>query len=139
MPSNVLVSGLSDTQYNGIYLYDGLLNGYPSYVLSTDSNVSLYVILNGPEGSAWYMYEGETMLLAFWSYSEGVGNYPSAYPWLPINDSIGGVLDSTGLLITEYIPSTQPTFGLPADVVALITSRFGTVANFLRLRNQGQV
>jgi hypothetical protein len=35
--------------------------------------------------------------------------------------------------------STEPTFGLPADVVALITSRFGTVANFLRLRNQGQV
>jgi len=31
------------------------------------------------------------------------------------------------------------TFGLPADVVALIESRFGTVANYLRLRNQGQV
>ena len=36
-------------------------------------------------------------------------------------------------------PSGNPTFGLPADVVALIESRFGTVANFLRLRNQGQV
>jgi hypothetical protein len=33
----------------------------------------------------------------------------------------------------------QPTFGLPADVVALITSRFGTVGNYLRLRNQGQI
>jgi hypothetical protein len=33
----------------------------------------------------------------------------------------------------------QPTFGLPADVVALITSRFGSVANFLRLKNQGYV
>lgn len=31
------------------------------------------------------------------------------------------------------------TFGLPADVVALIESRFGTVANYLRLRNQGQI
>jgi len=31
------------------------------------------------------------------------------------------------------------TFGLPADVVALIESRFGTVANYLRLRNLGQV
>ena len=31
------------------------------------------------------------------------------------------------------------TFGLPAEVVALIESRFGTVANYLRLRNQGQV
>ena len=36
-------------------------------------------------------------------------------------------------------PSGNPTFGLPADVVALIESRFGTVANFLRLRNLGQV
>ncbi len=33
----------------------------------------------------------------------------------------------------------QPTFGLPADVVALITSRFGSVANFLRLKNLGYV
>jgi hypothetical protein len=39
----------------------------------------------------------------------------------------------------EPEPSTNPTFGLPADVVALIESRFGTVANFLRLRNLGQV
>jgi hypothetical protein len=31
------------------------------------------------------------------------------------------------------------TFGLPAEVVALIESRFGTVANYLRLRNQGQI
>jgi hypothetical protein len=36
-------------------------------------------------------------------------------------------------------PQTQNTFGLPAATVALITSRFGSVANFLRLRNQGQV
>jgi hypothetical protein len=34
---------------------------------------------------------------------------------------------------------SAPTFGLPADVVALIVSRHGSVANFLRLRNQGQV
>ena len=35
--------------------------------------------------------------------------------------------------------SGNPTFGLPAESVALIESRFGSVANFLRLRNQGQV
>lgn len=34
---------------------------------------------------------------------------------------------------------TNPTFGLPPDVVALIESRFGTVANYLRLRNLGQI
>jgi len=45
-------------------------------------------------------------------------------------------------IVSEYIltPSpSQPTFGLPADVVALITSRHGSVANYLRLRNQGQI
>lgn len=46
-----------------------------------------------------------------------------------LSSSNGGGEESSG----------EPTFGLPADVVALITSRFGTVANFLRLRNQGQV
>ena len=35
--------------------------------------------------------------------------------------------------------ASQNTFGLPTDVVTLITSRFGSVANFLRLRNQGYV
>jgi hypothetical protein len=39
----------------------------------------------------------------------------------------------------EEEPSSQNTFGLPAGSVALIESRFGSVANFLRLRNQGQV
>jgi hypothetical protein len=41
------------------------------------------------------------------------------------------------IAIATTVP--QATFGLPADVVALITSRFGTVANFLRLRNLGQI
>jgi hypothetical protein len=36
-------------------------------------------------------------------------------------------------------PSTSNTFGLPAESVALIEANFGSVENFLRLRNQGQV
>ena len=39
---------------------------------------------------------------------------------------------------SESEPS-EPTFGLSADVVALIVSRHGSVRNFLRLRNQGQI
>jgi hypothetical protein len=39
----------------------------------------------------------------------------------------------------EPEPSTEPTFGLPAETVALLTKNFGSVANFLRLRNLGQV
>jgi hypothetical protein len=46
-----------------------------------------------------------------------------------------------GLLgeVPEEPGSEGNTFGLPADVVALITSRHGSVSNFLRLRNQGQI
>jgi hypothetical protein len=39
----------------------------------------------------------------------------------------------------EPEPSTESTFGLPAETVALLIKNFGSVANFLRLRNQGQV
>ena len=51
-----------------------------------------------------------------------------------------GVWNAENIIITG-VPAapSQNTFGLSADVVALITSRFGSVANFLRLRNQGQV
>jgi hypothetical protein len=61
-----------------------------------------------------------------------------AYPWLA-TDWYNEGIDPTNLVITEVPVSSQNTFGLPAETVALITSRFGTVANFLRLRNQGQV
>ena len=50
-------------------------------------------------------------------------------------NQINGVFGNVDLIAA----GRQNTFGLPADVVALITSRFGSVANFLRLRNQGYV
>ena len=34
---------------------------------------------------------------------------------------------------------SEPTFGLPAGVVAQMVAAHGSVANFLRLRNQGQI
>jgi len=123
MPSNVLVSGLSDTQYNGLYVYDGEVNGRSSYRLN--ENVRIFW-----QGVEWQLDD------------QSVGNTTGiddvAYPWL-VTNWVQNEIDPTGIVITEVPVSTQPTFGLPADVVALITSRFGTVANFLRLRNQGQV
>lgn len=57
--------------------------------------------------------------------------------WSFVVENNGQVLYGVG---PGYSPTpSQNTFGLPADVVALITSRFGSVANFLRLRNQGQI
>ena len=125
MPSNVLVSGLSDSQFNGLYAYDGNVNGKPSY------NRETFFIRWTVNGSWTIIDTSEGGVSA--SSDSGV-----AYPWLAVNWYDEG-LDPTGLVMTEVPVSTEPTFGLPADVVALITSRFGTVANFLRLRNQGQI
>ena len=49
----------------------------------------------------------------------------------------GQSLTLNGETLTFGDGDTGNTFGLPADVVALITSRFGSVENFLRLRNLG--
>lgn len=43
------------------------------------------------------------------------------------------------LNLVNLIAPEEPTFGLPAETVALIVSHFGSVANFLRLRNLGQI
>jgi hypothetical protein len=129
MPSNVLVSGLSDTQYNGLYVYDGDINGRPSYRLNE------YVsILFDNTAPAWLL---EDMSPG----KGGDGLYAAsdvAYPWLVTNWGDNGV-DPTGVVMTEVPVSSQPTYGLPAGVVDLLTARFGSVANFLRLKNQGQI
>ena len=123
MPSNVLVSGLSDSQYNGLYVYDGIQNGRPRYIKGT------FEIYWDGYGSGWLLIDTD-------NGADTASNSDVAYPWLAIDWFDEGI-DPTGLVITE-VPD-QPTFGLPAETVALITSRFGTVANFLRLRNQGQI
>ena len=51
----------------------------------------------------------------------------------------GDNLTFEGEVITFQGSSEEPTFGLPASSVALIEQNFGTVANFLRLRRQGQI
>ena len=125
MPSNVLVSGLdiyNEISPNGTYLYGGFFNDKSRYDKSETDRIIWY-------GGSWLIIGSEETLF---SSDEDV-----AYPWLVTNWT---AQDGTGdPVITEVPVSSQNTFGLPADVVALITSRFGTVANFLRLRNQGQI
>ena len=45
----------------------------------------------------------------------------------------------TGQVLTYMGGDESNTHGLPPDTVALMTQNFGSVDNFLRLRNQGQV
>jgi hypothetical protein len=135
MPSNALVSGAGSTICNGLYTYDSNLDyqGRPGFIKNNDCSL---------------FWEGATYVL--YSISDEIEFYQSAFqneqndvffPWSVITWNVltlqGG--QAPAPTVTEVPVSSQNTFGLPADVVALITSRFGTVANFLRLRNQGQV
>jgi hypothetical protein len=88
-PSSVLVSGLSDTQYNGNYLYDGDVSGRPSYVFGS------YLI--SWSGSSWTL-SGEGLTAS--------SDSDVAYPWLATGWFYEGI-DPTGIVLTEY-PAPSP-------------------------------
>jgi hypothetical protein len=89
---------------------------------------------------AYWTASGDSIILQIASTAVGQSAIcPDTLTW-NLGSGITGTVE-----IAEYL-EPQPngnsegnTFGLPAETVALITSRFGSVANFLRLRNQGQV
>jgi hypothetical protein len=129
----VIVSGAGSEEVNGTYIENGTVEGRPQYLFDSEgsSDVIFWAgasdgwIITSDDGNPYYAGPGEDV----------------EFPWLVetwINYQ-GGLPVPTVTLYVEPEPETENTFGLPAETVALITSRFGTVANFLRLRNQGQV
>lgn len=133
MPSNVLVSGItpnefappSDQNPNRLYLYNNILSGKSRY-LTTDQLFEIFW-----DSGAWFIAPG--------SGTAAVGYEDVAEPWMVTTWTFEEAWSNGGIQVTEVPVSSDPTFGLPAATVALLTSRFGTVANFLRLRNQGQI
>jgi hypothetical protein len=89
--STVVVSGLSDTQYNGRYVYDGNLDGRPSYRL--DENVSIFWF----ENNVWVLVDTDSVL-SMSSVSD------VAYPWLATGWVDEGI-DPTGLVLTAETPN----------------------------------
>jgi hypothetical protein len=86
--STVVVSGLSATQYNGRYVYDGDLNGKPSYKLTS----SIYIYW---ESIHWVLFnDGD------FAKSES----DVAYPWLATNWFDDGI-NPTGLVLTPETPN----------------------------------
>ena len=86
--SIVVVSGLSDTQYNGSYVYDGIVNGRASYRLNLSTSIFWTV------GSEWTI--------------EGAVNATSGsnvvYPWLATGWYNEGI-NPTGLVLTPQTPN----------------------------------
>jgi hypothetical protein len=110
---------------NGTYVLNGQQNSKNKYTSAAKEIVWT--------GSQWII-RSTSPLLTIYNSSENV-----EFPW-QVQSWSGGLFGSDITLTpTDPIAPSQPTFGLPAESVALITSRFGTVANFLRLRNLGQI
>jgi hypothetical protein len=86
--STVVVSGLSATSLNGRYVYDGDLNGKPSYRLNGDTNITW-------ESAEW-------VINIAGDFARSISNV--AYPWLAtgwFNDGF----DPTGLVLTPETPN----------------------------------
>ena len=120
MPSIVLVSGAGSSEVNGLYIEAGVSDGKNFYNLQSGG----YVI-------AWdnpnWVIRNITSITLYTS------NNNVEFPWQVTSWST-----ASGSAPAPSVTDV-PTFGLPADVVALIISRFGSVARYLRLRNLGQI
>ena len=86
--STVVVSGLSDSQYNGSYVYDEMFNAKPSYRLN--ANVSIF----------WD--NGQWLLNAEGNQAVSTSNV--AYPWLATGWTNDGI-DPTSLVLTPQTPN----------------------------------
>jgi hypothetical protein len=130
--NSLLVSGAGITAANGTYTKSVTedVNGYSRW-----TNEGGFSVIHGDPGNDyWFILDVSTPKYRAVADST---DCPIGFVWelMPF-----GSPTPPAPTVTEGTPTpSQPTFGLAADVVALITSRFGTVANFLRLRNQGQV
>ena len=122
---NVIVS-------NSPVVPSGLEAGVASAGTYTPSGVNRWIFPTvGGLGGAIYLEHNGTRWILNSSYVSTVAQSDpcnvSVQPWEAVWPS------------PMVVTAAQNTFGLPAATVALITSRFGSVANFLRLRNQGQI
>jgi hypothetical protein len=86
--STVVVSGLSDTQYNGRYVYDGNFNGRPSYRLNEEINLRW-------DGSSWNIGITDTYASL---------EVDLSYPWLS-DEWFDNGIDPTGLVLTPETPN----------------------------------
>lgn len=87
--STVVVSGLSNSQYNGSYVYNGLVGSRASYRLN--SNISIYW-----NGGSWLLNDGPISVAS---------DSDVAYPWLATGWYDEGVGDPTGLILTPQTPN----------------------------------
>jgi hypothetical protein len=133
----IVVSNAGVTEVNGTYIpYSTEVQDGDIFTIWTKDGANSYPRIT-PFIPVWAIqnsvpYPGAPL---YWTDLNQIGplpDCPANLQFFVLQLGSGSAPTVTGIL-------APPTFGLPADVVALITSRFGSVANFLRLRNQGQI
>jgi len=151
----IIVSGAGNSDCNGTYIKTGtevILSGGGSetaitaavYEKETDNTFKLIAQGQGGVGNfRWVVFK---FFARYFTQTITREDFPScptdlSLIWTP--DGTPGFAEAPAPTFTssepEPEPETENTFGLPAETVALITKNFGTVENYLRLRNQGQV
>jgi hypothetical protein len=132
----------SNTVLDGLYYkYADLWDNTDRTAWTRIPGVAPVTVLDGNPSISYSSDGGWGIFFGYFPYYTSVANVTCPVD-LTLNifffNNFSGAANTA--LITAYTPPlSEPTFGLPADVVALITSRHGSVANFLRLRNQGQI
>jgi hypothetical protein len=144
--TSIVVSGAGSTNIDGTYTPAGTTAGFTNFIISGGSLNQIIQFDNTPGELRWKIRRNPFPGSGFTSpyYQSQVFATSEEVPACPTDANVTWEIASSGsgpvptVTGTPAAPS-QNTFGLPADVVALITSRFGSVARFLRLRNQGQI
>jgi hypothetical protein len=135
-------NGLETYQFTR-WTKDGIPNSMPqiaitiiavSLPLQPVTGTTVTVRINTDVPVPYHAYERDVVVNA--PLAADLDEYSCSFTGVLTPTFLGGGLSPT---ITGTVESSEPTFGLPAESVALITSRFGSVARFLRLRNQGQI
>jgi hypothetical protein len=130
----VITSNGGSAGVGGTYTKNGTFNSYSLF-----ENANGWQIKCSPAGPpGWANWQVLKESVGFYTLTNLGPDQSDCPPEGQSSDAGGGAAGNVTLAYGGGAPS-GPTYALPADVVALITSRFGTVANFLRLRNQGQV
>ena len=137
--TNIIVSNAGVTAANGTYIPYAVEPSYGNTIFTKDGGNSYPRITStGSLPGNWIIatnipFPGAPLYTTT-EGSIGTNDCPIGLTW-----SVGAFGSGNIPTVTGTLAASENTFGLPADVVALITSRFGTVANFLRLRNLGYI
>ena len=129
----VVTSNGGSAGVGGTYTKNGTFNNYSLF-----ENANGWLIICNPGGPpGWAFWQANKAGIGYYSLSNLGPGQPDCPPE---GESLGGT-GITGTITLAYggAAPSEPTFGLPAGVVAQMVAAHGSVANFLRLRNLGQI